>query len=307
MPELHHALHLSMRRVRSSVFVAALVALTAAVTLVTGRPAQSAPALWLVQTAHSKVYLFGTVHVLRPETQWRSTTLDSAIAESRDLWLEIANPDDTMAAMPLLSSLGTDPDHPLSTKVSANDLARIDRAAKAIGTPGEAVLEPLKPWVVSITLSVAPLIQAGYDPQSGVDLKLRDEFQSAGKPVHGFESLETQMHYLADMPENQQVLMLDSTLDEIDSASATLDALVSAWANGDIDRFAAITQRETYKTPQLYQSLVVRRNARFAAEIATILKSPGVSIVAIGAAHLSGGASVQAYLEQLGYRVTRVQ
>jgi hypothetical protein len=52
-------------------------------------PALAQPALWAVKDADSTIYFLGTVHLLKPETEWRSEKLDAAIAESQALWLEL--------------------------------------------------------------------------------------------------------------------------------------------------------------------------------------------------------------------------
>ncbi|BDE05288.1 hypothetical protein WPS_05640 [Vulcanimicrobium alpinum] len=271
--------------------------------------ASADPALWVVESPHAKVYLFGTVHVLRPQQSWHTAPLDAALAESAELWLEVTNADDPQAAAPIVRSLGIDAAHPLSTKLSKTDLARVDNAAKAIGAPaGEAAFEPFRPWLASLTFSVVPLLKAGYDPKSGVDMQLKSAFQARGKPVRGFETIDQQMHFFADLPADQEVALLDATLDRVDSAATVLDSLVAAWSAGDVDRFAALENDDMFRcAPGLYDRLVVQRNAAWARQLDARLHDPGISFVAVGAAHLAGAASVQSRLAALGYRVRRVQ
>ena len=56
--------------------------------------AQASPLLWKVQGAHATVYLFGTVHILKPGLAWRSPAIDGALKASDALWLEIPDGDD---------------------------------------------------------------------------------------------------------------------------------------------------------------------------------------------------------------------
>ncbi|MDQ6941053.1 MAG: TraB/GumN family protein [Candidatus Eremiobacteraeota bacterium] len=245
---------------------------------------------------------------MRPEITWHSPALDAALAESSDLWLEVANADDVAAAAPIVREFGLDPAHPLSTKITQSDVARVDAAVKSLGAPGESAFEPFRPWLASVTLSVVPLIRAGYDPKSGVDLQLKSIFSKATKPVRGFETIGQQMHLFADMPEVDQVSMLHSTLDQLGTASTTLDGLVDAWSKGEVDTFASLTQSGLSQgSPQFYERFVVARNADWAHQLEARLKQPGVTFVAVGAAHLAGKASVQADLERLGFSVRRLQ
>ena len=212
------------------------------------------------------------------------------------------------AAAPIVQQFGLDPAHPLSTKITKSDVARVDAAVKSLGAPGESAFEPFRPWLASVTLSVVPLIRAGYDPKSGVDLQLKSLFSKATKPVRGFETIEQQMHLFADIPEVEQVSMLHSTLDQLGTAATTLDALVDAWSKGDVEAFASLTQSGLFPgSPQLYERLVVVRNTDWAHKIEARMKQPGVTFVAVGAAHLAGKASVQADLEGLGFSVRRLQ
>ena len=283
-------------------------ALLCAFVLAATRGASAYPALWVVESAHAKVYLFGTVHVLKPDRKWHSPVLDAAIAESRDLWLEVPDGDDPTALLPSLQSLGMDAAHPLSTKLTPADLARVDSASRAMGVPGEAAFEPFRPWFVGVMLSTVPLLKAGYDPSSGVDRQLRSTFVASGKPVRGFETLEQQLHFFADLPQDQEIAFLDATLDSIDSSVASTDQLVTLWANGNVEKLAGIQDDEIFRrSPALYKELVVDRNAAWAQRLDTLLHGSGVSFVAVGAGHLAGAGSVQVDLMKRGYRVRRVQ
>ena len=69
--------------------------------------AAGAPALWVVQGAKAKVYLFGTIHVLKPGVDWVTPAIDSALAASDDLWLEVPeNLNDVSAILPQVQNSG---------------------------------------------------------------------------------------------------------------------------------------------------------------------------------------------------------
>ena len=269
-------------------------------------PAAAEPALWSVKSGRSTVYLFGTVHVLRKDTAWRSPKIDAAFARSRDLWLEITD-DDPGKVQDLLETLGIDRAHPLSTKASPKDIARLPGVAAALGAKGgEAMFEPMQPWFAAVTITLAPIVAAGFDPQSGVDRKLKAQAKAAGKRLHAFETGESQLHFLADLPNAVQVEYLESALDDFDKGPAKLDALVTNWRNGDVEALAK-TELADMKAdqPEIYRTLLVDRNRRWAAAIVQRLKRPGVSFIAVGAAHLAGPDSVQAMLAARGVKVRR--
>lgn len=264
------------------------------------------PALWVIRDADSTIYLFGTVHVLRPTTAWGTARVDAAFDSADEVWLEISNPDDTAALMPIIQQHGLDPANPLSSRLTAEEFAKFDEAAKATGASG-AQLDVFRPWLAALQLSVAPLVKAGYDPQSGVEMILKARAEAAGKPVKGFETLDQQIRILADMPEDVQLGFLRSTLEDYDQAATMLDGMVTSWSTGDVAALERVMVEEMQaETPQVYEALLVRRNQNWAGQIQTLLAGSGTTFIAVGAAHLAGEHSVQEILEDRGVAAERL-
>lgn len=284
----------------------ALSLLTALILLLLPAWVAAKPALWVVRDADTTLYLFGTVHLLPKDADWHYPALDRALAQSDALVVEIT--DDNPATMTaLVLRLGIDAAHPLSTLLSASDFHRLELAARKAGLPGTAALNVMRPWLATLTLTLAPLTRAGLDPARGVDRQLREMMTKAGKPVRALETAEEQLHFLADMPTRLQLDMLRQTVREADHASVELQALLDAWQAGD-DAAIARLENELMKreTPALYQRLLVQRNAVWAGRIKAMLDTPGTVFIAVGAAHLAGPDSVQAQLQKLGIDSTRV-
>lgn len=263
------------------------------------------PAIWVVKGPHATVYLFGTIHALDQNHPWHSAKIDAAIEQSQSLWLEVPNIDDAASMQPLIMQLGLDMAHPLSSKLTPDQMAKLNKAAA--GLPGgSGMLEMMKPWLAGMMLSVAPVMQAGYDPNTGVELQLKPEFVKANKPVKGFETLEQQIHYFADMSDKAQLDFLVSELNDADSASDKFKELVAAWYSGDVNKLDSLNNADFRdKYPDIFQLLVVKRNQNFTTQIQDLLKGDGVAFVAVGAGHLVGKDGVPAMLEKQGYKVTR--
>jgi uncharacterized protein YbaP (TraB family) len=263
------------------------------------------PALWSVSDADSTIYLFGTVHVLRPDTPWGSAKVDAAFDASQNVIFEISNPDDQSALMPLIQQYGLSPQTPLSSLLTVEELAHLDVAARSIGGSA-AQFDPLRPWLVALSLSVAPLVKAGYDPASGVELILKHRAEEAGKPVTGMETIDRQVEILAGLSQDTQLAFLRSTLEDFDEATTELDALVDAWATGDVEAIDRIGVAEMKaQSQEVYDALLVRRNTAWAEQIQTLLAGSGTTFIAVGSAHLAGDDSVQEILEARGVEVAR--
>jgi uncharacterized protein YbaP (TraB family) len=284
-------------------FALALVAVLA----MGASPVLAEPALWAIKDKDSTIYLFGTVHVLKPTTQWRSPTIAKAFQDADDVVMEIEQPEDPATTRALMLKYGVDPAAPLSTRLKPESYAKLQAAAQGMGFPPQA-LEPMRPWLAALTVSLTPLLKAGYDPESGVEKLLTAQAKAAGKPISAFETMEQQVRFFADMTPAQETQLLESTLDEIDDGPAKIDALVAAWAAGDqaeLKRQMVDEMRTDY--PDVYKLLLVDRNQDWANQLKTRLAGSGVSFVAVGAGHLAGPDSLQAQLEKLGIKAVRVE
>ena len=265
------------------------------------------PALWVVKDADSTLYLFGSVHVLRPTTGWSSPRVEAAFDSASAIWFEISNPDDQAAIMPLIQQHGLSPETPLSSRLTPQENAELDAAAQVMGASA-AQLQPMKPWLAALSLSVAPLIKAGYDPKSGVELVLKVRAEAAGKPIHGFETIDKQIGILAGLPDDVQLAFLRETLKDYENAATKLDEMVEAWARGDVATLDRVTITEMKEaSPALYQAILVDRNTDWANQIQTLLEGSGTAFIAVGAAHLTGDDSVQAILQKRGVTVEAAQ
>lgn len=263
------------------------------------------PALWVVKDADSTLYLFGTVHVLKPTTAWGSAKVDAAFAAASDVYFEISNPDDQAAMMPLIQQYGVSPQTPLSSLLTPAEIADLDVAAKTIGASA-AQMDVFRPWLAGLSLSMAPLIKAGYDPASGVELTLKARALDTGKPIHGFETLDEQVLVLATLPQESQLEFLRSTLHSFDDAATELDGLVNAWATGDVATLKKLSVDDfKAEAPAIYEAMLTRRNTGFADDIQSLLAGSGVAFIAIGAAHFVGPDGIPAMLEARGVTVER--
>jgi uncharacterized protein YbaP (TraB family) len=285
----------------------ALRLLAGAALLLASLCATAKPALWVAKDADTTIYLFGTVHLLPNDTDWHNDTLDRAVADSHTLYIELTD-DDPANMMALVLRYGMDAAHPLTSQLDAAEQLRLSTAATKAGVPGGMqALNMMRPWLAALTLTTAPLLKAGLDPEHGVDKQLQARMVAAGKTVLGLETAEQQMRFLADMPHAVQLDFLRSAMRDVDKGVAQLDEVIDAWKNGDVATIARLEDEDMRQTaPELYQRLLVARNQAWATKIAAMLQQPGTIFIAVGAAHLAGPDSVQAQLNKQGIETPRL-
>jgi uncharacterized protein len=267
--------------------------------------AKAEPAMWVIRDKDSTIYLIGTVHLLRPETEWTSAKVEKAVTESTELWLEVADIDDDASISPLVAQYGIDLENPLSSKLNAAQKEKLARVAATYRVPLES-LEPIKPWMAAMMFTVLSLRQAGYDQNAGVDRFLKAHAEKEGAKISGFETAEEQVRFFAELPESEQIAFLEQTLGDAEKGAAQLERLARAWIDGDTETIGNILVNEFKKeSPALYEKFIVRRNIAWSEKIAAILKRSGVQQIAVGAAHLAGPDSLQMQLSKRGIKAKR--
>lgn len=265
-------------------------------------PAAAEPAIWVAKSPAATVYLFGSVHLLKADAQWRSAKLENALAASQELWLEAADFDDAKAAKRLSARLGRDPRHRLSKKLDPPHRAKLAALLQGMGFLADE-LDDERPWLASIEIEIGLLKHAGFDPDAGADKALKADALKRGVEVKGFETLKQQLHYFADLKPKDELALLNETLDESSDDLKIMTDVEHAWEIGDT---AAIAKALNDDMPRpVYDMLLVKRNQDFARQIRARMQTPGVVLVVVGAAHLAGPDSVQVQLARLGVKTER--
>ena len=263
------------------------------------------PALWVVKDADTTIYLFGTVHVLKPGLSWFDEAVKTAFDKSDQLVLEMVEPD-AATMQQMVMKMAMNPTGPtLTEKLPADKREAYAKAMADVGIPA-AAFDRIDPWVAGITLSVAGLPKLGYDVNSGAEKVLTAAAKTGNKPVIGLETAEQQLGYFDTLPDALQVKYLVSTVDDYPKLASELEKMISSWSAGDPDALAKTMNESMRETPELGKILLADRNARWADWIEKRLTQPGTVFVAVGAGHLAGSDSVQAQLAKHHLTAARV-
>ncbi len=253
------------------------------------------PALWVVKDKDTTIYLFGTIHALKPQLSWFDSAVRKAFDASGQLVLEIPLPTQEQAKAVIVPLAMDATGKPLTQKLSAEDRKVYAAAMAKLGIP-ETAFDTFEPWFAGVTLAQIELQKAGFNAAEGVEVALNAAATASGKPVSGLETLEQQLGYFHTLPQADQIAFLISSAKEIDKFDATINAMLDRWKAGDAEGLSALMNEDLSSQPNLYKVLLADRNARWADWIDNRLKTPGTVFIAVGAGHLAGKDSVQAYL-----------
>jgi uncharacterized protein YbaP (TraB family) len=286
--------------------IAALAASACADAKPSGAPAE--PAVFAVRDADSTIYLYGTVHVRPNGSDWGGPIAHAALASASDVWTEMdISPETDARGQQIARQLSAAPaNRPLSSWLTPTENARLAALCARLGIESSA-LEPLQPWAASLTLTLLPIMRAGYDPQSGVDRDVDAYADAHHLREHAFETIDEQLGFLAGLSPQLQHQMLLEAIDEAAQGPSEIAEMTRAWERGDtaaLERSVVDETRRDY--PELYQVLFVRRNAAWLPVIERELAGSNTEFVAVGAGHLLGPDGLIAQLRARGLHVERV-
>ena len=277
-----------------------------AVPSVPRAPQTARPALWEVTDPDTTIYLFGTIHLLPKDTQWRTPAFDQAVAGSQELVVETIiddkNPAKLMSAM---ASLGfANGLLPLVQRVPPSKRPALEEAIKKSGMPVQA-LDRMKTWAAAFILLGNKFRALGLS--GGVEGVLRNDFTTRGKPIGELESNLEQLSFFDRLPEGAQRALLEGAIESDKAMNADFGGMLQAWSRGDVQGIARTFDRDLAASPALQQSLIRQRNANWSKWIESRMAQPGAVLIAVGAGHLAGKDSVLEMLRKDGYKVRRLQ
>ncbi|HEX6866697.1 MAG TPA: TraB/GumN family protein [Caulobacteraceae bacterium] len=280
-----------------------MAALIAAIWFGFAGAATAKPAMWVVRDADSAIYLFGTVHMLRDDADWRTPLFDAVYDQAQTVWVETRL--DAGQARVLMARYGVDPQRRLSDKLGPGVIQRLEPLLARRRIPLSSV-ETLRPWAAAMMLSVQPMRDHGYSLDKGADAVITRAADNEAKTVRTFETLEDQIRGFAELPEEAEVAYLVEVID--DQTRPPARGLGQAWAEGDLDGLGEEMVEDMRRTnPGLYDMLLRRRNEAWARELTVEMRGNGVELVNVGALHMIGPDGLPALMRARGYRVERVQ
>jgi hypothetical protein len=289
-------------RLRRAVACAALLILWLA-------PAQAAGKsfIWKASKDGNTLYLAGSVHVLSESYYPLSAAFEDAYKDSNLLVEEVDLGEMTSSSTQLgILKRGMLPgEQTLDMVVSPQTMALVTKATADLG-PAAEVLKKFKPWMLAIALEGLELQKAGFNPDLGLDKHFYDAAQSQGKAVQGLETVDFQISRFDEMTQEQQDHFLAESLKELDTETASVNKLASAWKDGDVATLERITLKDLKDDQLMYQRLLVDRNKTWMPKIEALFSRQGHAMIVVGAAHLVGPDGILQQLRAKGYTIEQL-
>ncbi len=284
-----------------AVFVFGIAPASAQVQLAT---IQARPALWVIHSKTSTVYLFGSIHLLPANVNWHTPQIDRAL-ESADIFYFEAPLDDAGKAevAKFVREYGSLPaGTTLRSLLNKTMLADYERALAKAHVPPEA-LDAERPWLAALALDVAYLEQMHYVVADGVDQQIYAFATAHGKTVRAFETPGQQLSLFMPKDQKLELAEFDLEMKDLQTEQETIGAMVDAWGAGDANTVGRLMIKDMEKEPEAKKLLIDDRNRNWIKDFDAMLAGSGTYFVTVGTGHLVGPKGVPALLRAKGYSV----
>ena len=263
------------------------------------------PPVWSVAGRANTVYLFGSVHLLKPGEFTLQGALEEAYEDAEAVFLEVdmddLSPLDLAAAT---ADRAIDPQGRSLDELMGSDAALARDRAREAGID-LSLFGQLEPWFAGLTVVSLVLARDGYVADAGVEQVVQERAAADGKEILGLETLDEQLAALDSMEIGVQREFLLKALDDAQRPTDALEAFLQSWRQGDDEALAGELATEFAGAPELYRSLILERNRNWAERISGLLGDSRDYLVVVGALHLVGPDGLPATLAARGLAVTR--
>ncbi|MCB9960005.1 MAG: TraB/GumN family protein [Rhodospirillaceae bacterium] len=253
-------------------------------------------------------HLFGTMHVTDPRVTELAELVGPLVASAATFAMEVEMTPEvqTQLAMGTLHTDGPTIDELLD----ADTLAALEVAAGEVGVPA-FMLTRLKPWAVSLLVSLPPLeverINAGVVP---LDQLLQAEAEAHGAEVVSLETASEQIAVLDGMDVDLQIEQLRVALEDRAELDEAYESLTRLYLTEDLAGFLLWLEEQTAGEHEelrevFVEDLLNARNDHMVERMQPLL-AEGDAVIAVGAMHLPGERGILEQLAAQGYRLERV-
>jgi uncharacterized protein YbaP (TraB family) len=265
--------------------------------------------LWRVEMPSAAPnYVFGTMHSTDASVAVIPTPVEQALSQTGIVMVEVVLTADI--GIKLAQAMMIMDGRNLVDIIGADRFARVVAVGGRYGLP-DLQMNRFRPWALMTLFSVPPAETArqaaGY---AALDLMIQSKAREHGTTLVSLETVEEQIALFANLPEPDEIALLDGALNLNPDIEAIFEHMKAAYLAGDLDSLQRLAKERTGGVdPSLFEQFMTRaidsRNQLMVDRMGDQL-SAGNTFVAVGALHLPGEKGILRLLELKGYRITRV-
>lgn len=265
-------------------------------------PAFADTSVWKISKGDRHLYLGGTVHVLSQDDYPLPEAFERAYQSSQKIVLEtdmqaLQSPHYQQRMMVELSySNGRS----LANVLSEATFQKLERYCQSRGIEIGTILG-FKAGMASTVLLLIEMQRLGLAGE-GVDAFYNARAVKDKKQLGQLETVDQQLKLVATMGEGQEDQLIEYTLSDINNLASLMKDIKHAWREGDIQVLEQIgIEPYSKQFPDTLNDLLSDRNYNWLPKIESMLATPQIEFVLVGALHLAGDQGLLALLKSHGY------
>jgi len=260
-------------------------------------------ALWRFEKAGRHGYLYGTIHVGKPEWAMPGRAVVNALIDAETIVME-ADPLD-----PGFHAGVTAPAKPHEApSLPAPLVVRLQKQAARSCVPWER-LRTMPPMMIAATLTLLDAAWEGFFAEYASEMVLAGYALGSGKSIATLETTAIQRAAIAGGPPAEQLASIEGLLGGLEQGTVRqeLVSVAEAWARGDLDRLGHTLLGLDAEHRAGVERTVVGRNAAMAGRIEELHGSGRRVFVAAGILHMVGDDGLPRLLTERGFTIERVE
>jgi uncharacterized protein YbaP (TraB family) len=277
----------------------------------TTRPSTQPLFMWKAQSPTATVWLLGSIHVGDDSLYPMAKPIEEAFAQAKAVVFEIDMNalSDPKTALQMVAKGRYPEGQTLSKNVSKETLEALQAWCEKRGVALQN-LDALRPWLVSMTVSLMEIQLSGMSTDLGIDRHFAQRAKEAGKTILELETVEAQLGLFEQLTDKEQDGMLAQTLLDAKDAAGQMKRLIAQWKVGDArgmeEEFLAKPLREHPEWAPFMAKMFDDRNAKMAQGIQKLVKDHSPLLVVVGSGHMVGEKGLVRLLQKEGYAIQQV-
>ena len=279
---------------------------TAAILLLISFTAYTQSSVWKVEGNDTEFYIGGSIHILRnqdyplPDEFYEAYDKSDILTTELDI-NEMNNPQN---AMKMQQKLMFQDEKTLSSVLSEDVYNKLDSVGKEMGL-NIKMMDKFKPSMVIITLTFQSLQKLGVTSE-GVDAHFTDKATRDEKSLLFLETFDEQLGFIENMGKGNEDEFVLYSIEDIENNENDFIDMIEDWKSGKEEILLDQIQDFKQNYPEIYETLVVKRNNNWMSHLEKYLDTPEVEFVVVGAAHLLGPDGVLNKLKAEGFKVSQL-
>ena len=268
--------------------------------------------LWEVRKGKQIAWMFGTIHVGRPEFYPLPASRLAPLKRADAIVLE-ADVSDSSRAIAATQKYAQYPEGTpgLETRLTPELRQRVESLLSR-NQLDPAPMMRMKPWMLANVLALFEAAQAGYVPGLSVEAYLLRVAKTDSKPILEFEGIEQQFELYEKAPWATQISFLEEAVRAVESRGARreLNRIVQAWETADrgsLERLLVeMRSQSSVGSRFTVDTILLGRHPQMVRKIETMMADGKPYVFAVGALHLVGPQGLVELLRARGYTLAEL-